>query len=351
MDELHYDSTRELGAGSVAPYNQDEVCAIPSNPNSSFSAPYDSTTKVISAVVLVLFLAIVVATHSVVAGCPPVLIFVAVYAWSPKGYAISERSVVVNRLIGNLRVPLDGIREVRAATADDFRGCLRLFGNGGLFGYYGLFRTSKLGKSTWYVTNRGNAVVVIAGAKTALFSPDDVDGFITAIRASAPVPMTLPGGPGLDSMQSYGAGTQIGTLIGVAIGIVVIAVVAFAMLYSPGPPSCTLTPESLTIHDRFYPVTLNAASVDVEHIRVIDFGVDAEWRPTQRTNGFANTHYRSGWFRVASGKTVRMYRADSRRLVLLPPKGDGAAVLLETGEPEKFVDEVRQKWRSRSLLP
>ncbi|MBV9770294.1 MAG: hypothetical protein JOZ32_12035, partial [Bryobacterales bacterium] len=37
---------------------------------------------------------------------------------------------------------------------------------GGLFGYYGLFTTAKLGKSTWYVTKRENGVVVIAGAKT-----------------------------------------------------------------------------------------------------------------------------------------------------------------------------------------
>jgi hypothetical protein len=255
------------------------------------------------------------------------------YAWSPRGYAVSEGTITVNRLIGSVRVPLDGVREVRAATKDDFRGCIRLFGNGGLFGYYGLFRTSKLGKSTWYVTDRGKAVVVVTGAKTALFSPDDVEGFITAIGApAAAVPV----------IQDVGSRT--GTLIGVAIGIVAAAAAAFAMLYSPGPPSYTLTPESLTIHDRFYPVTLNRTSVDVEHIRVVDFGVDTEWRPTRRTNGFANAYYRSGWFRVASGQTVRMYRADGTRLVLLPPKGDGAAVLLEVGEPEKFVAEVRQRW-------
>jgi hypothetical protein len=325
-----------LGAGLVAPYNRDEAGAMPSNPDNSYSASYDTTTKIISAVVLVLLAVVAVVTHSVVAGCVSALIVVAAYAWSPRGYAIADGSIVVSRLIGNVRIPLDGIREVRAATADDFRGCLRLFGNGGLFGYYGLYRTSKLGRSTWYVTNRSKAVVVITGAKTVLVSPDDIDGFITAIRASAPVLMTPPSGPGLDSMHSK--------LIGPAIGIAVIAVVAFAFLYSPGPPSYTLTPESLTIHDRFYPVTLNRTSVYVEHIRVIDFDVDMEWRPTARTNGFANTHYASGWFRVASGKTVRMYRAGGTRLVLLPPKGDGAAVLLETTEPRKFLVEVRREW-------
>ena len=91
--------------------------------------------------------------------------------------------------------------------------------------------------------------------------------------------------------------------------------------------------------------------MDIEHIRLIDVGADADWRPTARTNGFANAHYRSGWFRVASGKTVRMYRADSTRLVLLPPKGDSAAVLLEARDPEEFIREVRQRWSNGLLSP
>jgi hypothetical protein len=39
---------------------------------------------------------------------------------------------------------------------------------------------------------------------------------------------------------------------------------------------------------------------------------------------------------VASGHTVRMYRADGKRLVLLPAKGNAAAVLLEVGQPESL---------------
>jgi hypothetical protein len=129
------------------------------------------------------------------------------------------------------------------------------------------------------------------------------------------------------------------------IGILVILLVAGALLYSPGPPKYTLTSEGLTIHDRFYPVTVRAADVDVEHIQVVDIGVDPHWRPTMRTNGFANARYRSGWFRVAGGEKVRMYRTDSRRLVLLPPKGEAAPVLIEVKQPEAFIQEVRQAWR------
>jgi hypothetical protein len=127
-------------------------------------------------------------------------------------------------------------------------------------------------------------------------------------------------------------------------GLVVLTIVALAFLYSPGPPSYTLTPNSLTINDRFYPVTLNAGSVDVEHIRVVDIRNDPEWRPTGRTNGFANSHYRSGWFRIANGQEARMYWATGSRLVLLPPKGTAVPVLMEASDPERFIEEVRQAW-------
>ena len=109
------------------------------------------------------------------------------FAYSPRGYAVADRSIIVRRMAGQVRIPLDEVRELRRSTDDDLRGCIRLRGSGGLFGYYGLFRSSKLGEFTEYVTNRSNSVVLITGSKTVLFSPDDVDGFLNAIRAIAPV--------------------------------------------------------------------------------------------------------------------------------------------------------------------
>jgi hypothetical protein len=312
--------------------------------STSFSASYDKTTKLISTGVFVLLVLLAVVIPGVLGGCLGALLLVATYAWSPRSYTISERSILVKRLIGSVRITLDGIREARIATPDDFRDCIRLLGNGGLFGYYGQFRTARLGECIWYVTNQSNAVVVNTRAGTTVFSPDDPDGFLAAIQACVPVPPPLPVEPLLDSLQSYKAGVPVSMLVGGAVAIVVLAVVGFAFTYAPGPPSYTLTPQSLTIHDRFYPVTLQAGGIDAGRIRIIDFGVDTDWRPTARTNGFANSHYRSGWFRVASGKSVRMYRAEGTRLVLLPPKGDGTAVLLESADPEKFVREVRQAW-------
>jgi hypothetical protein len=211
----------------------------------SFSASYDSTAKIVSAVVLLLFLGIVFATGStILAGVEAVLLFLS-YAYSPRGYAVLGRTLIIKRLIGIVRIPLDDMRGVRTATADDLSSCIGLFGSSGLFGWYGLFRTAKLGKCTWYVTNRGNAVVLITGAKTVVVSPDDVDGFVGEVRAA--VPEFTPSDPLLDAPETYPAGNLPGKLLGWAVGIVALSIAALSMFYSPGPPSCTLTPESPTI--------------------------------------------------------------------------------------------------------
>lgn len=322
---------------------------MPSDSQPRFPASYDSTTRSLSAGLTVLLAAIGIVMHSAIAAGVAAGVIALAYAWSPRSYAVAGRCVIVRRPIGGVAIPLDGIREARRAAADDFAGCIRLWGNGGLFGYYGSFSTSKLGRSWWYLTNRSHAVVLITDRGTTLFSPDDVEGFLAAIRASGAAAGAGLEEPFLSNAQlGRSGGNRIGALFGLPIAAIVIAVAAFAFLYAPGPPSYTLSDTALSIHDRFYPMTLRASSVDVTGIRVVDIGRDSAWKPTERTDGFANAHYRSGWFRVANGQTVRMYDSGARRLVLLPPKGQGSAVLLEVGQPERFIEELRRVWSNRS---
>lgn len=310
----------------------------------SYSASYDRTTKIISLAVGVFLPALGLYTGNPYLLGLGVLIVLGGYAYSPRRYSLEGRSLVVHRLAGNASLPLEDLRQARRATAEDLRGSIRLWGSGGFFGYYGLFRTSSLGRCTWYVTNRANIVVVETSGKTVLVSPDDADGFLAAVRGAAPAAAQPAGTAGaLSGGVSRGAGMT-ARVAGGLIGVAGIAIVIFALLYAPGPPSYTLTARSLEIHDRFYPVTLEAAAVDLAGVRVVDIANNGDWRPTARTNGFANAHYRSGWFRVANGQKVRLYRAAGTRLVLLPPKEKGAAVLLETGEPETFVRDLKRQW-------
>ncbi len=118
---------------------------MPTGHSQSFSAPYDSTTKIMSVVICVLLAVVAALTQNALVPCIGAALLFFAFAFSPGEYSIQDRSIVVKRLIGNVTVSLDGIQEARIATADDLRGAIRLWANGGMFGYYGLFRTSKLG--------------------------------------------------------------------------------------------------------------------------------------------------------------------------------------------------------------
>jgi hypothetical protein len=135
-----------------------------------------------------------------------------------------------------------------------------------------------------------------------------------------------------------------GPILAIIVTLLILPLAAI-FFYSPGHPKYTITSEGLTIHDRFYPVTVKAADVDIEHIRVVDIRTDPHWRLTARTNGISARYYKAGWFRVAGGEKVRMYRTTSQSLVLLLPKDDRAPVLVEVKQPDTFIQELRQAWR------
>jgi uncharacterized membrane protein YphA (DoxX/SURF4 family) len=308
--------------------------------NASFSVSYDSAAKTISAAVTVMFLVLGLATQNVAVGILFALILAAAFAWSPTGYSIADGFLSVHRVMGNLQIPLASIQEVRIASPEDLQGSLRIFGSGGLFGYYGTFRSPKLGKHTWFVTRHSHAVIVVIGTEKFVLSPDDVDGFLAWTRPAGSAPsvrfMQAPATPS-HSRTAWMAAAIVAAATTLVIGTV---------FYSPGLPEYTLTNSSLAIRDYFYPVTLGAKDIDLSHARVVDFTFDPDWAPVARTHGFGNAHYHSGFFRVASGAEVRMYRGDSTKVVLLPSRNGDDPVLIETSEPTRFLKELRQKWGS-----
>lgn len=305
-----------------------------------FPASYDSMAKAVSALV-----SVVIFAGPFLAQFWPMWLFSAIvlilcYGYSPRGYLVGQGSIRVRRFLKDAEIPLERVLAVRRATPEDLKWAIRLWGSGGFFGYYGIFRTSKLGKCTWYSTRRTAQVVVITETQTALFSPDDIDGFLTAVRAEAPgmIPPPLEE-PAI--APRTGAGSYAWILAAVALPGLLLGIAA--VTYSPGLPDINLTRDTLEIRDRFYPVTLARDSVDLAAARTITIS-DPEWRIKRRTNGFANSHYRSGWFLAANGKTVRMYRATGNTLVLLPARGEGDTVLLEVAGADDFLSRIRREW-------
>jgi hypothetical protein len=237
----------------------------------------------------------------------------------------------------------------------------------GDFGGWGIYRYSLSQRAWGLFLSGGRGVIVqtkngrrfLIGSKTpeklaaaaeaarisATFNPDDVKGFAAAVQGNIPSQNAIRSD--LDNLRAQSSRSRglLKNLIGVVIGVLLILPLAAIFLYSPGPPKYTITAEGLTIHDMFYPATVKAADVDVEHVKVVDIGADPHWRLTARTSGIGLARYKAGWFRVSGGEKVRMYRTISQRLVLLPPKGQDAPVLMEVKQPEAFIREVRQAWR------
>lgn len=311
----------------------------------TFSARYDLLTKIVSVVAVVLLITMpVMALRAGSAAALAALVAVAAiglsFAFSPRGYEISNGEFRIKRLIGDVVIPLGRLRFIRYATAADFWGCIRLWGSGGLFGYYGWFWSKALGRSRWYVTDRNKAVIVTDGDRTILVSPEDREAFVASIQRADSA--TLPAH--LQESRSSKASLA----IGLSIGASVLALVAAAMLYSPGRPPLDLSRDSLAIHSRFYGMTVPASSVDAANVRVVDLRAEPGWKPVLRTNGFANPHYRAGNFRTASGKAVKLFTTGAQRLVLLPPSSeDGTPVLLDTADPDEFAARVRAEWAGR----
>jgi hypothetical protein len=266
-----------------------------------------------------------------------------------------------------VRAGLFGLPLLRLKLANVAKVEVVWFSALGDFGGWGLYRYS-LSQHAWGLFLSGGRGVIVQtkkgrrfliGSKTpeklaaateaariaAAFSPDDVKGFDATVQGIIPNQTAIQSDSDSIRTQSSRSGGLRQKLIGVAIGILIILPLVAFLLYSPGPPKYTITSEGLTIHDRFYPVTVKAADVDVEHVKVVDIGADPHWRLTERAEGIGLLHYKAGWFRVAGGEKVRMYRTISQRLVLLQPKGQSAPVLMEAKQPEAFIQKVRQAWR------
>jgi hypothetical protein len=321
----------------------------------TFGAHHDRMTQIISGSAVVLLVAIPLmairsGTVAIVLALFSAAAIALAYGYSPRVFEISDGAFRVKRLMGDVVFPLTSLRFVRDANPADFRGSVRLWASGGLFGYYGLFWSKALGKSKWYVTDRSKAIVLTYGSQTVLVSPEDHDGFVAAIERadagiSAPSAESASDGFVLPPTESADNGLALVRIVGFAIAGFVLAVVATALLYAPGRPPVDLTRDTLVIHSRFYGMTVAASSVDAAHVCVVDLRTESGWKPTMRTNGFGNPYYRAGEFRTANGRIVKLFTTGSERLVLLPPSSqDGLPVLLDVDDPDQFAARIRQEW-------
>jgi hypothetical protein len=109
--------------------------------------------------------------------------FAAIARFAPWGYMVRPDAVVVGRLGSPLVISYEGIREVRRTDAQKIGFAWRVFGSGGFLGWFGLFRSRRLGEFRAYATNRRDLILITKtnGAKIVI-SPQAPDAFLEAVR-------------------------------------------------------------------------------------------------------------------------------------------------------------------------
>jgi hypothetical protein len=101
-----------------------------------------------------------------------------------RGYALGNEALYVKRLLWWTEIGLDGLQSV-VVDRDACRRSIRLFGNGGLFAFAGLFRNKKLGRYRLCGTDLKRAVVLKFSDRTWVITPHNPEDFARQVKRIA----------------------------------------------------------------------------------------------------------------------------------------------------------------------
>ncbi len=102
------------------------------------------------------------------------------YLFAPKGYEVTLDGLLIKRLLRSFTIPSKEI--VAVNRVEKISSGIRLWASGGLFGYFGLFWLSGLGRVWVYVTNKNKLVLIKTKDKKYIISPKDPNGFLSKLR-------------------------------------------------------------------------------------------------------------------------------------------------------------------------
>jgi len=111
------------------------------------------------------------------------LVIVAVSAlFVIRGYVVTADEILIQRSFWSTRLARNRLQSAVVDPAA-LRGSIRLFGNGGLFSFTGLFRSRALGRYRAFVTDPARSVVLRFADRVVVVSPADPDAFIRDVSA------------------------------------------------------------------------------------------------------------------------------------------------------------------------
>jgi Bacterial PH domain len=101
------------------------------------------------------------------------------YYTMPRAIATDPEKLTIETKAKQVRIFYGDIRTIRKADDGEMSGVVRTFGNGGCFGYTGLYYNKALGSMRWYCTQRKNYIIIEkTDAKRLVVTCDDPDALL-----------------------------------------------------------------------------------------------------------------------------------------------------------------------------
>ncbi|SOD11871.1 PH domain-containing protein [Pedobacter xixiisoli] len=159
-----------------------------------YKASLDKTALVVTIGVSILFAVIIGGQYSIIKdaeNATPIyttvgllLIYTLAFAFSPTGYIITADEIMIRRPLTNVRIKRVDIERVELVEEQTMNGALRTFGVGGLFGYYGGFANTSIGRMTWYATRKDTAVLLrTVNDKKIILTPNERQQFVNHLNS------------------------------------------------------------------------------------------------------------------------------------------------------------------------
>lgn len=111
------------------------------------------------------------------------------YALSPKQYVFDGARISIVKIIGKaITIPIQNIKGYTVLENLAKTKMTRTFGNGGLFGYYGMFATAEYGPINCQLTSMKQVVILNTENGLYALSPQNVQEFVRVLgTSSAPI--------------------------------------------------------------------------------------------------------------------------------------------------------------------
>ncbi|MFV8781758.1 PH domain-containing protein [Microbulbifer sp. SA54] len=112
----------------------------------------------------------------------PLIVLFTAALFAIRGYRVEQDRLLILRPGWHSSIPLKDIQSAEFIP-DAMAGSIRLFGNGGLFGYIGLFRNKPLGRYRAFVTDASRTVVIRRGVSTVVVSPGEPERLVQTLNS------------------------------------------------------------------------------------------------------------------------------------------------------------------------